>query len=370
MAVRSTAFAASVLVLAFVFVSAAPAKRPPPPPPPPPNDQQAPTTPTNLRITASSATSISLAWNPSTDNSTNWWYCVQTNGAGCFRVDPPQTTSAVYPTRISVSWTASVDNTSQVFYTLFVNGRPYSETIGSRDATVLYLSPSTTYELKVTARDRYGNTAESNVLSVATPAKTDDIPPTAPANLRFSSETAPPEAWLNWDQSTDETDPQSQILYEVYLNGERFDDGGDRVRRDDHVLPCGGPDRDRAQGGRHIRKRVGAEQRAALFLLGRMVNDDRLRRCAPLHRTGAYARPRTAQAKAVSVKGASGSRCRQRSRSADSSVSPRVCAYAPAGPTPSVNGPHQSSKLSYSTDAESSTSSMRRSPAASNNSER
>jgi chitodextrinase len=262
-------------VLAFVFVSAAPAKRPPPPPPPP-NDQQAPTTPTNLRITASSATSISLAWNPSTDNSTNWWYCVQTNGAGCFRVDPPQTTftyptlapdrtttwtvvaldaagnrsgtsnsvtyttppdttapnpsptlttTAVYPTRISVSWTASVDNTSQVFYTLFVNGSPYSETIGSRDATVLYLSPSTTYELKVNARDRYGNTAESNVLSVATPAKTDEIPPTAPANLRFSSETAPPEAWLNWDQSTDDTDLQSQILYEVYLNGERFDDG-------------------------------------------------------------------------------------------------------------------------------------------------
>jgi hypothetical protein len=26
-------------------------------------------------------------------------------------------------------------------------------------------------------------------------------------------------------RSTDDTDPQSQILYEVYLNGERFDDG-------------------------------------------------------------------------------------------------------------------------------------------------
>ena len=55
-----------------------------------------------------------------------------------------------------------------------------------------------------------------------TPAKTDNV---APTNLTFSSETSPPEAWLNWDQSTDETDPQSQILYEVFLNGVRNDDG-------------------------------------------------------------------------------------------------------------------------------------------------
>jgi chitodextrinase len=273
MPVRTTAFAAIVLVLAFVFVSAAPAKRPPPPPP---GDPQAPTAPTNLRITASSATSISLAWNASTDNSKDWWYCVQRDGLGCIRINPPQTTftnpkllpdttfnysviaidaagnrsapsntvtyttppdttapspaptrsaTSVYPTRISVSWTASVDNTSQVYYTLFVNGSPYFDRIGYLEVTVLYRSPSTTYELKVTARDRYGNTAQSNVLAVTTPAKTDNTAPTAPTNLRFSSETAPPEAWLNWDQSTDDIDPQSQILYEIYLNGQRFDDG-------------------------------------------------------------------------------------------------------------------------------------------------
>jgi len=138
---------------------------------------------------------------------------------------PTLTATSVYPARVSVSWTASTDNTSQVFYTLFVDGSPYAETIGSRARTILYLSPETTHEFKVTARDYYGNTAQSNLLSVTTPAKTDNVAPTAPANLRFSSETSPPEAWLNWDQSTDDTDPQSQILYEVYLNGERFDDG-------------------------------------------------------------------------------------------------------------------------------------------------
>jgi chitodextrinase len=273
MSVRSTLFVASALVLALAFGSAAPAKRPPSPTP---ADRSAPTAPTNLRITASSATSISLAWNPSTDNSANWWYCVQVDGAGCYRVNPPQTTfthpklapdrttmwtvvaldaagnrsgssngvvfttppdvtapspaptltaTAVYPTRISLSWTESADNTSQVWYTLLADGTPYfSDLIGSRATTVLYLSPSTTYGFKISARDAYGNTTQSNLLSVTTPPTTDTVAPTAPTNLRFSFQTSPPEAWLNWDQSTDDTDPQSQILYEVYVNGTRADE--------------------------------------------------------------------------------------------------------------------------------------------------
>jgi hypothetical protein len=45
------------------------------------------------------------------------------------------------------------------------------------------------------------------------------VPPTAPTNLRLSSESTAPEIWLDWDQSTDDTDPQSQIMYDVYLNG-------------------------------------------------------------------------------------------------------------------------------------------------------
>ena len=60
---------------------------------------------------------------------------------------------------------------------------------------------------------------------MTTPAVTDTQPPTAPTNLSLSSESAAPEAWLDWNQSTDNADPQSQILYEVYLNGVRNDDG-------------------------------------------------------------------------------------------------------------------------------------------------
>jgi hypothetical protein len=128
----------------------------------------------------------------------------------------------VWPTRISLSWTQSSDEVSnQVWYTLLVDGSPYGgDLIGYRSATVLDLAPSTTHVFKVTVRDQSGNTAESNVVSVTTPAKTDNVPPTAPTNLRLSPESSASEIWLDWDQSTDDTDPQSQIMYDVYLNGE------------------------------------------------------------------------------------------------------------------------------------------------------
>jgi hypothetical protein len=274
MSVRRTVLAASVVVLAlaFVFVAAAPAKKPPPPPPPPPPPSETgPTVPTNLRLTVNGPYSITLAWDASKTSASNWWYCIQRDGLGCIRVDPPQTTFAfsklwpgttfnysviaitstgkrsapsntvtyttpadttppsaptlsvtgVWPVRVSVAWTTSVDDVgSQVWYTLLVNGSPYgSDMLGSRSALVLDRSPATAYEFEVTVRDYFGNTNQSNVVTVTTPAATDSTPPTTPTNLRFSSQTSSPEIWLEWDQSTDDTDPQSQILYDVYVNG-------------------------------------------------------------------------------------------------------------------------------------------------------
>jgi hypothetical protein len=123
-----------------------------------------------------------------------------------------------HPTRISVTWTASTDDWSQVYHSLLVNGvEQNAGMIGVRGSTILYLTPQTTYTFEVTARDASGNTTRSNVLSVTTPAATDTIAPTAPTNFRFSSETSPPEAWLDWDASTDNADPQSEIQYEVFV---------------------------------------------------------------------------------------------------------------------------------------------------------
>jgi len=280
MSVRRTVLAASVLALAlaFVFVAGASAKKPAPPPPPQPppppaEDTGSPTAPANLRLTVNGPYSITLTWDASKTSSSLWWYCIQRDGQGCIRVDPPQTTFAfsklwpgttfnysvvalsstgkrsassntvtystpadttapsaptlsltgVLPVRLSVAWTASVDDVGmQVWYTLLIDGVSYgADQINYRAALVLDRAPSTTYTLQVTVRDFFGNTNRSNVLTVTTPARTDATPPTTPTNLRLGPEANSPEIFLEWDQSTDDTDPQSQILYDVYVNGVR-----------------------------------------------------------------------------------------------------------------------------------------------------
>ena len=263
---RRTVFAAVALV-ALVAVTATPAKRPPP--------SGGGTGPTNLRITASSDTSISLAWDAAKGGSGTWWYCVVRNGEGCLRVDPPQTTLSLtrlwpgrtttytvvavgvngqrsapsnsvthttppdttppgpapvvslqdaWPTRITVSWTLARDELTQTWHDLYIDGVVHFEAFLT-PWTVLYLDPESTHTFQVKARDYFGNTVESNVLSVRTPAKTDNVAPTAPTNLQFTFQTASPELWLTWSPSTDDTDSQGLILYETYLNGVLTSDG-------------------------------------------------------------------------------------------------------------------------------------------------
>ena len=265
---RSTVWAAGALTLAPVFTAAAPAARGG-------RDRQPPTTPSNLRITASGPTSVSLAWDASTDNQSNWWYCVQRNGSGCVRVDPPNTThtrnnlmpntthsfsvyaidaagnrsgdsnvvtyttppdttppsptpvlsaAPVYPVRTTVRWTAATDDTSQVWYTLLRDGQiVFQDAIGLQFWPSLDLTPETTYVFTVRARDAYGNSVESAPLSVTTPPVDDTVPPSTPTNLTLDFRTNQEEIWFSWTQSTDNVDPQSEILYEVYLNGVRRD---------------------------------------------------------------------------------------------------------------------------------------------------
>lgn len=107
---RRTVFAAIVLALALVAVSAAPAKRPQPP------SGGSSSGPTNLRITASSDTSISLAWDAAKGGSATWWYCVVRDGEGCLRVDPPNTTlslSKLWPGRTTTYTVVTVNTNGQ-----------------------------------------------------------------------------------------------------------------------------------------------------------------------------------------------------------------------------------------------------------------
>jgi chitodextrinase len=233
-------------------------------------DRTPPTTPTNLRITATTDASISLAWNASTDNSGNFSYRVSESGINNQTVTVPQTQTTLTfsrlwpertytytvwavdaagnrsgnsntvsyttppdvtpptpapqltvtpfsPARAGFSWTRSVDNVSQVRYTLYANGIPQVDLFDYTHHTLFYLAPSTTYEFQVIARDVFGNAVAGDPISVTMPPSTDTVPPTAPTNLT-GAEMAD-EVHMNWGLSTDDTDPQSEILYEFYLNG-------------------------------------------------------------------------------------------------------------------------------------------------------
>jgi chitodextrinase len=237
-------------------------------------DRTPPTKPTNLRVTSVTSYRVSLAWNPSTDNSgtfsyrvvvsdgstytlpqtqttfthfvaplgTYSFYVFAVDGAGnrslrsntVSATPPPDTTAptppvvsvvGVNPTEVALEWTASTDDGPYLFYQVFVNGSPSVDARQNRFAVVQGLTPETTYEFTVKARDLYGPpnvSAPSNVVTVTTAAVggADTEPPTAPGNLHgWDAGDGAREINLFWTQSVDNQTPQPSIVYEVYMNG-------------------------------------------------------------------------------------------------------------------------------------------------------
>lgn len=141
-------------------------------------DVTAPTAPTNARVTATTPSSVSLAWDRSTDG---WSFTYQVVMDGAV--------------------------VASVFDVAF---------------RVRHLPPGTTHTFVVQARDSSGNvSAPSNAVTVALESSDDRTPPTTPANL---TATQPADDFcgtnlLQWSASTDNVDPQSAIEYEVYLDG-------------------------------------------------------------------------------------------------------------------------------------------------------
>ena len=273
MPARTLGLLASVLALALVFDVAASARPRPGPGP----GGGAPSAPTNLRITSVVERNLSLAWDASTGGGT-WWYCVQRDGQGCFRVDPPNTTftypylqpgttynftvvalnsngqrsapsnvvthttppdvnppsaptlstTGIWPTRVALEWTRSVDAETSccIRQTLLVDGSPVlSQFYAYFNFRVLYLEPESTHTFQVRVWDNSNNQNHSNLVTVTTPPRTDPNPPSVPQNLRLSPETTSGEIWIRWDPSTDDTDPQGLIAYEVYVAGVRVETG-------------------------------------------------------------------------------------------------------------------------------------------------
>jgi hypothetical protein len=196
----------ALLALAVIVPEAAEAAR----------DRSQPTAPANLRITATTSSSVTLAWDAAKSGSgiayytvlekstwthfnvpasqtsftrTRLWpninhswiiYAVDTKGNGSAESNtvtyrtPPDTTPPstpalsapfVGPTRAQLDWSDSVDDVSGVTYTVNVSGRP-AQTASLSQAVVPGLAPSSSYTISVTARDNWGNAATSNTLSI------------------------------------------------------------------------------------------------------------------------------------------------------------------------------------------------------------
>jgi hypothetical protein len=260
---RGTVIVTTAVMLTFAIGGAAWALPP---------DTTPPTTPTNFRVVATTATTVTLAWSPSTDNSgalsyvltdglnqiaypqqsqTTWtlsapWpnttytytlraadFATPRNYSGPATVShtsPPDLTpptapvlsvTSIAPARISVSWTRAVDAVSPfITYTFLVNGAVRTGDLGGGTGRVMLdLTPSTSYTMVVTARDPSGNTSVSNTVTATTPAQTDVTPPTAPANPRGRADIGSCEVYLSWDQSTDNVDAQNTLLYRFRVDG-------------------------------------------------------------------------------------------------------------------------------------------------------
>ncbi len=145
-------------------------------------DVTPPSPPANLRVTATTPSSVSLAWDRSTDE---WW---------------------------------------SISYQVLMDGAVVTSTM-ELAFRARHLTPGTTHTFAVRARDPSGNlSAETNAVTLTLEQSSDRTPPSTPTNL---TATTPPDDVcgsnvLQWNASTDDVDPQSAIEYEIYLNGSLF----------------------------------------------------------------------------------------------------------------------------------------------------
>ena len=245
-------------------------------------DRSAPTTPTNLAVTAITDTTGALKWNPSTDNSGKFSYQVQINMLNnpsynslatvsqtqttytakylspnssysfvVYAVDgngnrsgdsnsvnantpaaaPPSApvlqATAIGPSQVQLTWSKPTSSGYCCSYSFSMNGSPLTQNINNAAAPAGYMSviirhlpPNTNNTFTVTAVDYNGKTSTSNAASAQTWPSSDSTPPSAPTNLHVVTlDTGGGEAWLGWSQSTDDTDAQNNIEYEIYVNG-------------------------------------------------------------------------------------------------------------------------------------------------------
>jgi chitodextrinase len=242
-------------------------------------DRTPPTAPSSLVVTAVTEHSVSLAWQPSTDNSGSFSYLIccatstvtvgqaytshtleglQSGKTYGFRVyakdaagnlskssnsvtvtlpgelaaptKPAVTVVDVGPTHATLSW-SSTDDGPSIWYSITIDGQPVA-TLNSKTATFtcaavlvptgcVPLNQETTYTFNVQARDVDGNlspVSDPVIVTTAPADPNDHTPPTQPTNVAGENDGA--QVIVRWSASSDDLAPQTLIRYDVRVNGE------------------------------------------------------------------------------------------------------------------------------------------------------
>jgi chitodextrinase len=220
-------------------------------------------------VTAVSPTSVSFAWNASTDNSGSFFYVLYANNvvvanasmtattttltglnpstkytfqirardqsmnwsgfsnavtattlpAGTAPEAPVLSAASIGPTHVSLSWTAPANAAPPFRYWIYRDGVAII-TAHQTNSITFFVAPGTTHTYTVQVRTGGVFSGHSNALVVTTPEAdpNDHTPPTTPTNLG-ESHFGDAEFWLSWTESTDNVTPQDFIRYDVYVNG-------------------------------------------------------------------------------------------------------------------------------------------------------
>jgi endonuclease I/chitodextrinase len=224
-------------------------------------DTEAPTAPTSLSVVSTTTASANLSWTAATDNIGVSYYQIYVNGV--FKTNSSTTTATIgglsqgtnynfyvvavdaagnvspqsniasgttltdtvaptAPTNLSVSsvgtnniaisWTASTDNIAVDNYEIYVNGVLYGTSL-TTSANIANLSPTTTYNIYVIAKDAAGNSStQSNTVSAKTLAvgttcgdeKFETIPASSSTYSTYNW-TSNGISWTSEDSRTDQT---------------------------------------------------------------------------------------------------------------------------------------------------------------------
>ncbi len=226
-------------------------------------DTQAPTAPTALNVTGTTQTSISIAWNASSDNVAVAGYTLSRNGTTtvtttattatfsgltcgtsytlavdafdasgnhsalasvvastvtCPDAQAPTAPSALNvtgtaQTSISIAWNASTDNVAVAGYTLRRNGT-VTGTTTSASATFSGLTCGSSYTLSLDAFDAAGNHSSQTSVIASTAACPDTQAPSTPTGLTVSAATRT-SITIAWNSSTDNIAVSG---YTIYVN--------------------------------------------------------------------------------------------------------------------------------------------------------